>query len=253
MPQAPWQAAVVEACPLDALLPYANNARTHSPEQVAQIAASIAEFGFTVPVLVDDLGVLVAGHGRVLAARTLGLDTVPTIRLGHLSEAQLRAYRLADNQLALNAGWDEALLAQELRGLREDGYDLSVVGFGAEELDRLLALDDDLVPGLDGRDQDAPAPEPPEVPVSRPGDLWQLGTHRLLCGDATAAGDVARLLDGTVPHLLVSDPPYGVEYDPAWRNTAGVAATARTGRVANDDRADWRQAWALFPACMPGW
>ncbi|MBL6081489.1 site-specific DNA-methyltransferase [Belnapia sp. T18] len=229
------------------LLPYANNARTHSPEQVAQIAASIAEFGFTAPVLVDDRGVLVAGHGRVLAARTLGLDVVPAIRLGHLSEAQLRAYRLADNQLALNAGWNEGLLSQELRGLRDEGYDLSVVGFGIEELDRLLTFDDDLVPGRDGCDPDAAAPEPPEVPVSRPGDLWQLGPHRLLCGDATAAGDVSQLLDGTIPHLLVSDPPYGVEYDPAWRNSAGVSATTRVGRVANDDRADWRQAWALFP------
>src|SRR3954454_11527224 len=116
MPQAPWQAAAVEARPLNALLPYANNARTHSPEQVAQIAASIAEFGFTVPVLIDDRGVLVAGHGRVLAAQTLRLDAAPTIRLGPLTDAQLRAYRLADNQLALNASWDEALLAQELRG-----------------------------------------------------------------------------------------------------------------------------------------
>src|SRR3954463_15744572 len=123
MPQAPRQAAAVEARPLNALLPYAHNARTHSPEQVQQIAASIAEFGFTVPVLVDERGVLVAGHGRVLAARTLGFDVVPAIRLGHLSEAQLRAYRLADNQLALNAGWDETLLSEELRGLREDGYD----------------------------------------------------------------------------------------------------------------------------------
>src|SRR3954463_10816962 len=164
MPQAPRQAAAVEARPLNALLPYANNARTHSPEQVAQIAASIAEFGFTTPVLTDDHGVLVAGHGRVLAARMLGLDCVPTIKLGHLTDAQLRAYRLADNQLALNAGWDEGLPAQALRSLHDDGYGLSVGGLGAEELDRLLAFDDDLVPGLDGRDPDATAPEPPEVP-----------------------------------------------------------------------------------------
>jgi DNA modification methylase len=250
MPHDPWQAAAVEAHPVSALVPYAGNARTHSPEQIAQIAASIAEFGFTVPVLVDDRGVLVAGHGRVLAARSLGLDTALTIRLGHLTEAQLRAYRLADNQLALNAGWDEALLARELRGLREDGFDLSLVGFGAEELDRLLTLDEDLVPGLDGRDPDAAVPELPEVPVTRSGDLWQLGAHRLLCGDATAAADVARLLDGAAPHLLVSDPPYGVDYDPAWRNRAGVSTTQRVGKVENDDRADWRQAWTLFPGEM---
>jgi DNA modification methylase len=237
----------VESIPIDRVLPYAANARTHPDEQVAQIAASIAEFGFNVPVLLDDAGVLIAGHGRVLAARRLGLDAVPAIRLGHLTEAQARAYRIADNQIALNSGWDETLLAEELRALHAEDMDLSLLGFDQETLDRLL--DDTSFEENEAAAEaaDQPAPAPPVVPVTRPGNLWLLGRHRLLCGDATSAVDVARLLDGARPHLMVTDPPYGVDYDPAWRNEAGVSATMRTGRVANDDRADWREAWALFP------
>ncbi|WP_439580364.1 site-specific DNA-methyltransferase, partial [Elioraea sp.] len=216
---------------------------------VAQIAASIAEFGFVNPVLVDAEGVLIAGHGRVMAARQLGLTTVPALRLGHLSPAQARALRLADNQIALNSGWDEALLAAEIARIRDEAVvDLDVLGFSGIELDRLLAnLASETGGDLAQDDLDAPAPEPPTEPVTRPGDLWLLGRHRLLCGDATNAGDVARLLAGVQPHLMVTDPPYGVEYDPSWRNEAGVSATLRTGRVANDDRADWREAWSLFP------
>ncbi|HRD76268.1 MAG TPA: site-specific DNA-methyltransferase [Hyphomicrobiaceae bacterium] len=234
----------IEQWPLDRLLPYAANARTHPDEQVAQIAGSIAEFGFNVPCLVDERGVLVAGHGRLLAAQRLGLSQVPVIRLDHLTDAQARAYRIADNQIALNSGWDDALLSAEVARLKEDGVDLELLGFPEDELDRLLA-------GLDGEkggneDEDV-VPEPPETPISRPGDLWILGRHRLLCGDATCASDVARLVGDVRPHLMVTDPPYGVDYDPSWRNDAGVSATARTGRVSNDDRADWREAWALFP------
>ena len=236
----------MEMMPVASLAPYAANARMHPTEQVAQLAASIAEFGFNVPVLVDDAGVLIAGHGRVLAAKALGLDAVPAIRLGHLTEAQARAFRLADNQLALNSTWDESLLAAELRELRAEEFDLGLIGFDQAMLDRLLVDAAGDAPPATG-DPDAPAPEPPVVPVTRPGDLWQLGPHRLLCGDATSAADVARLLDGAAPHLMITDPPYGVNYDPEWRNEAGVSATMRTGKVANDDRADWRQAWALFP------
>jgi len=234
----------IEQWPLDRLLPYAANARTHPDEQVAQIAGSIAEFGFNVPCLVDERGVLVAGHGRLLAAQRLGLSQVPVIRLDHLTDAQARAYRIADNQIALNSGWDDALLSAEVARLKEDGVDLELLGFPEDELDRLLD-------GLDGEkggneDEDI-VPEPPETPISRSGDLWILGRHRLLCGDATRASDVARLLGDVRPHLMVTDPPYGVDYDPSWRNDAGVSATTRTGRVSNDDRADWREAWALFP------
>jgi DNA modification methylase len=239
----------VESIPLDRVLPYAENARTHSPAQVAQIAASIAEFGFVNPVLVDAEGVLIAGHGRVMAARQLGLASVPALRLGHLSPAQARALRLADNQIALNSGWDESLLAAEIARIRDEAVvDLDVLGFSGMELDRLLAsLALEAGGDLAQDDLDAPAPERPTEPVTRPGDLWWLGRHRLLCGDATSAGDVARLLAGARPHLMVTDPPYGVDYNPSWRNEAGVSATLRTGRVANDDRADWREAWSLFP------
>jgi DNA modification methylase len=238
----------VETVPLDRVLPYAENARTHSPEQVAQIAASIAEFGFVNPVLVDADGVLIAGHGRVMAARQLGLASVPALRLGHLSPAQARAFRLADNQIALNSGWDEALLAAEIARIRDEAVvDLDLLGFDQAMLDRLLAETGIAIDDAAAADADQPAPEPPANPVTRPGDLWRLGRHRLLCGDATSAADVARLLDGARPHLMVSDPPYGVDYDPSWRNQAGVSATLRTGRVANDHRADWREAWALFP------
>ena len=237
----------VEQWSIDRLIPYGRNARTHSDGQVAQIAASIVEFGWTNPVLADSQGNVIAGHGRLAAAKSLGLDTVPVVLLDHLTEAQRRAYILADNKLALNAGWDEETLAAELHALNGDGYDLGVIGFSDEELEALMAplADEDAGQG-DGTGEDE-VPEPPADPVTRPGDLWILGQHRLLCGDSTVVTDVDRLLGGAKPHLLVSDPPYGVEYAPEWRNEAGVSTTTRTGKVANDDRADWREAWALFP------
>jgi DNA modification methylase len=233
----------VESWPIERLLPYAANARTHPDEQVAQIAGSIAEFGFNVPCLVDERGVLIAGHGRILGAKRLGLQQVPVIRLGHLTDAQARAFRLADNRIALNAGWDEELLSAELERLKEDGTDLNLLGFAEDELDRLL---DALDAGGASEEEDA-VPERPTQAVTRPGDLWLLGAHRLLCGDATVAADVQRLLGDARPHLMVTDPPYGVEYDPNWRNESGVSVTARIGKVSNDDRADWREAWSLFP------
>ena len=226
--------------PLGDLIPYARNARTHSPAQVALIAGSIREYGFTNPVLVDGENGIIAGHGRVLAARQLGMDSVPVIELAHLTPAQRKAYILADNRLALQAGWDKDLLALELADLSDMAVDLSSLGFEAAELDALFRRGEP-----DPREDDVPAV--PETPVSRPGDLWQLGPHRLICGDATRSKDVARLLGGVIPHLMVTDPPYGVNYDPTWRNAAGLSATKRTGKVANDDRADWRDAWALFP------
>ncbi len=225
---------------LDELLPYGKNARTHSDEQVALIAGSIRTFGFVSPVLVDGGNGIIAGHGRVMAARKLGLASVPVIELSHLNERDKRALIIADNKLAERAGWDNALLALEAGELAEMGVDLASLGFTAGDLDALMAAE-----GADPREEDIP--EVPVDPVTRPGDLWCLGSHRVLCGDATDPATVARLLDGVVPHLMVTDPPYGVSYDPAWRNACGPSQTARTGKVLNDDRADWREAWALFP------
>jgi DNA modification methylase len=223
------------------LIPYARNARTHSDAQVAQIAASIREFGFTNPVLTDGNNGIIAGHGRVLAARKLGLAEVPVIELAHLTPAQRRAYVLADNRLALNAGWDEDLLRLELAELQDLGFDLGLTGFDEDEIAGFLA---DPNTGLTDPDDIPPLPE---TPVTRPGDVWLLGRHRLACGDCTDPAVVAAVLAGVCPHLMVTDPPYGVAYDPEWRNRAGVSTTRRTGKVENDDRADWREAWALFP------
>ncbi len=234
------EALGIEHRPLDALIPYARNARTHSEAQVALIAGSIREYGFVNPILVDGASGIIAGHGRLLAARKLGLASVPVIELGHLSEAQKRAYVLADNRLAEQAGWDRELLALEVADLDALGIDLATLGFEAGEIDALLRGD-----APDPREEETP--EPPAVPVSREGDLWLLGRHRLMCGSSTDPAAVARLMGDVRPHLMVCDPPYGVAYDPAWRNAAGLSATRRTGKVMNDDRADWREAWALFP------
>jgi DNA modification methylase len=224
------------------LVPYARNARTHCPAQVAQIAASIREFGFTNPILVDGARGVIAGHGRLLAARQLGMAEVPTLELSHLTPAQRRAYVLADNRLALSAGWDAELLRVELGDLSADGFDLALTGFDELEIASFLA---EPTAGL--TDPDA-VPPVPKVPVSRPGDVWLLGRHRLTCGDCTDPAVVSSALAGVRPHLMVTDPPYGVSYDPAWRNAALEGSkTARVGKVLNDDRADWREAWALFP------
>ena len=193
--------------PLGELIPYARNPRTHSDAQVAQIAASIREFGWTNPVLVDGANGIIAGHGRVLAARKLGLDDVPVIELAHMSEAQKRAYVLADNQLALNAGWDEALLRLELADLSELGFDLGLIGFGEGELERLLSGE-----GKSGLTEDDDAPALPEQAVTQPGDLWTLGEHRLLCGDARMLADVERVLGGQLADMAFTDPPYNVDY-----------------------------------------
>ena len=170
--------------PLGELIPYARNPRTHSDAQVAQIAASIRQFSWTVPVLVDGENGIIAGHGRVLAARKLGLERVPVIELAHMTEAQRRAYVLADNQLALNARWDDALLRLELADLKDLGFDVGLIGFSEGELERLLAGD-----SKTGLTEDDEAPELPQHAVTRPGDLWVLGEHRLLGGDATVLAD----------------------------------------------------------------
>jgi len=231
----------IEYLDRSAIVPYARNARTHSEEQVNQIAASIREFGFTNPILVDEDNGLIAGHGRLQAAIKLGMDKVPAIRMEGLSEAKKRALVIADNKLALNAGWDLDLLKVELSDLDAAGFDLSLTGFSDLELGALLA---DKTEGLTDPD------DVPNVadPVTELGEVWVLGNHRLVCGDCTQADVVDKALDGVKPHLMVTDPPYGVEYDAAKARPTSVGSAR--GKVLNDDRADWREAWALFPGAI---
>jgi hypothetical protein len=228
--------------PLEQLIPYARNPRKNAAA-VATVAASLKEFGWRRPIVVDEAMVIFAGHTRLEAARQLGLKTVPVHIARGLTPAQAKAYRLMDNRSSENAEWDEALLGLELGDLQGDSFDLGLTGLDDEELNRLLAA----LGEEDAQEGEDEIPEAPEDPVSRPGDLWLLGNHRLLCGDSTVATDVERVLGGVTPLLMVTDPPYAVEYDPGWRNQAGAAKTRRTGKVLNDDRADWREAWALFP------
>ena len=208
------------------LVPYANNARTHSDEQVAQIARSIEEFGFVNPVLVGSDDVIVAGHGRLMAAKQLGMETVPVIVLGHLTETQRRALVIADNQITANSGWDEDLLKQELAELDALDFDLDLMGFSDEELDGLLLLDEP-----DGQTDDDEIPEPEEHPVSQAGDLWVLGDHRVLCGSATEQTDVETLMAGQLADMVFTDPPYNVDYANPEKN--GKAKKDR--RIKNDN------------------
>ena len=196
----------IEYRPVDLLIPYANNARTHSDEQVAQIAASIREFGFNNPILVDGDRGLIAGHGRLLGARKLGLATVPVIELAHLSPTQKRAYILADNRLAESAGWDNELLSLELADLSVAEFDLDLLGFSADELDKLLDSENT------GLTDDDAVPEVTESAISKSGDVWLLGEHKLLCGDATKAEDYKALLGDELADMTVTDPPYSVNY-----------------------------------------
>jgi DNA modification methylase len=208
----PVMARRIEIWLINRLVPYAKNARTHSPEQVAQIAASIVEFGFNAPILVDSNAGIIAGHGRLLAARQLGLAEVPVVVLDHLSETQRRAYILADNRLALNAGWDEAALAAELGDLAKEGVELALIGFSDAELEALLH--DGAEPDQDVAEE---IPEPPATPVTQPGDVWQIGQHRLICGDCRDLAVVERLLAGARAAVAITSPPYAAqrEYDPA--------------------------------------
>ena len=207
----------VEYRKVEALIPYARNPRTHSEAQIAKIAASIVEYGWTNPVLVDGDSGVIAGHGRLAAARKLGLDQVPVIELAHLTTAQKRALVIADNRLALDAGWDEEMLVLEIAELSESGYDLALTGFDDSEIERLLStsLDDDTTateedtPESSADDDTDDVPDTPAVPVSRQGDIWHLGQHRLICGDATDAAVVAALMQGDTASLCFTSPPYG--------------------------------------------
>lgn len=192
---------------LSSLIPYARNSRTHSDAQVAQIASSIKEFGFTNPVLVDEQGGIIAGHGRVLAAQKLNYAEVPAIVLSHLTETQKRAYVIADNKLALNAGWDDEMLRLEFAELSEAGFDLEMTGFSLDEIDALQI--GEINAGL--TDEDA-VPEVPETPVSKLGDVWLLGNHRLMCGDSTSIDAVEKLMAGQKADMVFTDPPYNIDY-----------------------------------------
>jgi DNA modification methylase len=218
----------VERWPLERLIPYARNPRTHTEEQVAQIAASIAEFGFVNPVLVGADGVIIAGHARVMAARKLKMAEAPVIVLDHLSEAQRRALVIADNRLAQNAGWDEEMLRVELEALRQDEFNLDLLGFEDAEIEALLAEPQRESPGL--TDEDA-VPEAQETAVTVPGDVWVLGDHRLVCGDSTQVATVEIVLAGGLADMTWTDPPYGVNYGATMKDKL----RKKHRRIANDN------------------
>ena len=235
----------IEQAALDSVTPYARNPRNNA-DAVAKVAASIKEYGWRQPIVIDDERVILAGHTRLMAAQRLGLEKVPVHIATGLTPQQVKAYRLADNRVAAEAEWDRDLLALELGELNNEDYDLTVTGFDDDELAALLAS------GAEGLTDPDDIPDVPEEPQTVIGDVWLLGNHRLVCGDSTNADDVAKCLNGVEPHLMVTDPPYGVEYDADWRNHAmranGAAVGGRAvGKVENDDNADWSEAWALFP------
>ena len=226
----------IEYVEVKKLIPYARNSRTHSDEQVAQICGSIKEFGFTNPVLIDGEGVIIAGHGRTIAAQRLNMKEVPCLRLDYLTEAQKKAYVIADNKLALNAGWDDEMLALELGDLKDLDFDLSLTGFDDDELNKLLA--EAVNEGLVDEDE---APLPPDEPISKLGDVWQLGSHRVMCGDSTSIDAVDKLMEGQKADMVFTDPPYGMSYgggrakgDHALNKNGGVLIKAH-GMIKGDD------------------
>lgn len=210
------------------LIPYAKNSRTHSDAQVAQIAASIKEFGWTNPILIDGENGIIAGHGRLMAARKLGHEKVPVIELKDMTETQKKAYIIADNQLAMNSGWDTNLLTLELTDLQADGFDLELLGFDTKELNALL--EPEAVEGL--TDEDA-VPDVPDEPKTKPGDIYELGNHRLMCGDSTSIDDVEKLVAGVTIDLCYTDPPYGI-------NEKGDRTARKTGLAKNHNFKDFK-------------
>ena len=238
----------IEYWSIDKPKPYLRNARKIPEKAIAKVAKSLAEFGWKQPLVVDSEGVIVVGHTRLLAAKRLGWNEVPVVVASDLTSAQVKAYRLMDNRSHDETDWDLDILNLELNDLSLESIDLALTGFELPEIERAL------LNGLDDAAADA-CPEVPEKPVTRLGDVWVLGKHRLACGDATSAENVATLLDGAKPLLMVTDPPYGVEYDPAWRNEAAekghIAYAARSvGKVENDGRVDWADAYRLFPGSV---
>ena len=225
------------------LIPYVNNARTHNEEQVIQIAASIKEFGFTNPVLIDGDNGIIAGHGRLMAAKKLGLEEVPTIELSHLSEAQRKAYILADNKLALNSGWDNDLLAIEFAELGALGFDLELTGFTLDEIDALTP--EEIPLGLTDEDS---VPELPEEPVTKLGDVWLCGNHRVMCGDSTSIDAVEKLMDGTYPDLVHTDPPYGMN---AVTKSGVLSKNYKTDIIGDDNPDIAKDAFQLIIGLYP--
>jgi DNA modification methylase len=246
---------LIEQWPIEQVIPYARNARTISPAAVDKVAASIQEFGWRQPIVVDAQRVIIAGHTRLLAARKLNLTEVPVHVADNLTPAQVKAFRLMVNRSVAWANWDDELLAQELKDIEESGFDIALTGFDSKEIDDLMAA-------LDADDESDEIPPVPIDPVSRAGDLWLCGAHRVLCGDATDAGAVARLLGDSRPALLVTDPPYGIELDGEWRDRAGLNGCGaaepsylkhrteghHNTTISSDTRADWSDAFALVPS-----
>ena len=227
----PWLSTHIERWPTAKLVPYARNARGHSEEQVAQIAASIVEFGFTNPILAGSDGVIVAGHGRLAAAQKLGLNTVPVVVLDHLTHTQRRALIIADNRIAENAGWDDAMLRIELQSLQEDSFNLDITGFDADALAEIMAGEETT---LDGNTDDDAVPEVSATSISRPGDVWELGKHRLVCGDATDPKSYELLMADGQADMVFTDPPYNVDY----ANSAKDKMRGKDRPILNDNLGD---------------
>ena len=232
----------IQFWPIGDLIPYEHNSRTHSPEQIAQVVKSIREFGWTCPILVGEDRVIIAGHARLVAARELKMTEVPVIALPHLNEAQRRALVIADNRIAGNAGWDEAMLRDEIQGLQVEDFDLEVLGFSQDELDALLEDPEEAAAGH--TDEDA-APEVPETAVTVPGDVWVLGEHRLLCGDSTQIESVEKVLAGGLADMVFCDPPYNVNYGATMKDKL----RGKDRKIANDNLGNDFEKF-LYDACV---
>lgn len=229
----------VENWHVERIKPYLRNARKISDKAIAKVATSLAQFGWKQPLVVDPQGVLIVGHTRLAAAKRLGWNEVPVLVAHDLTPAQVKAYRLMDNRSHDETDWDLDILGLELQDLSLESIDMELTGFDLPEIERSLLY------GLDDAAADA-CPEAPETPVTRLGDVWVMGAHRLVCGDATKAEDVALAMGDGKPNLMVTDPPYGVEYDAKWREEYDKFKRHAVGKVANDDRADWAEAFRLF-------
>jgi DNA modification methylase len=228
--------------PIENIVDFEHNSRTHSEDQIIETVNSINEFGYTNPILVDENNVIIAGHCRVMAARRCGFAEIPTIIIDGLSAAQKAALVIADNKMALNAGWDFSKLAHQITFLRDNDYNTDFTGFKPDEI---LTFMPDEIPAFEGDENDVP--ELPDEPVTKLGDIWILGRHRLMCGDSTDPLSVDKLFNGAKPNLMVTDPPYGVNYDPEWRDNANLGEGNRSiGKVQNDDLAEWTDAYSLF-------